>query len=353
MRTLQTLLIESAPPAKDTWNLSTLRQQIVADERQACSAGENLGTKLDRSHEPKALATEDRRGQMKHKDPNDPVWLIKQVCWSCGKTGHLRPKCPASQSEKDEYRERRLKEKGAANMIVGDGEKDAYVNAMSVEDFALAAIDIPWDVMTYGVAVNAVSRGTDSPKQWIIDSRCSNHFPPNQSDFASYKSYPTPRSICLGDGSLTPSLGEGIVKLTCNISGNPVVRFIHCVQYVPALTYALLSCKVLNKHGLSIVLKGGRCEILHPDRTVIAQSSGEASRLYFLDVVDTPANKPSHNDSALVATPSFNLVHKHLAHPRKDALQLMICCGLVEGLDRVPDESKDFDCIACIRGKMV
>ena len=86
---------------------------------------------------------------------------------------------------------------------------------------------------------------------------------------------------------------------------------------------------------------------------IIAQSSREISQLYFLDVVGTPTNDSPHNDAALVAIPSFDLVHKRLAHPGKDALQLMIRRGLAEGLDQVPDESKTFNCIACIRGKMV
>ena len=158
---------------------------------------------------------------MKHKDLNDPTWLIKQVCWSCGKTGHLRQKCPASQSKKDEYRERKSKEKGMMNVGARNSENDTYINAMSMEAFTLAAIDVPWDTTAYGIAINAVR--SDLLKRWIIDSGCSNHFSPNQSDFASYKSYPIPRNIHLGDGSLTPSLGEGTIRLTCIVSRSPMV----------------------------------------------------------------------------------------------------------------------------------
>ena len=65
MRTLQTLLIETAPSTSEPWNLSTLCQQIVTNERQAQAAGEDLGTKLDVTHESKALAIEDRRNWMR------------------------------------------------------------------------------------------------------------------------------------------------------------------------------------------------------------------------------------------------------------------------------------------------
>ena len=59
MHTLQTLLIETAPVIPQTWNLLTLCQQIVTDEQQAHAAGEDLGTKIDTIHEPKALAADD------------------------------------------------------------------------------------------------------------------------------------------------------------------------------------------------------------------------------------------------------------------------------------------------------
>src|SRR6202453_3595584 len=61
---------------------------------------------------------------------------------------------------------------------------------------------------------------------------------------------------------------------------------------------------------------------------------------------------PTPPPTALVVTPSFDLIHKCLVHPGKEALQLMIRKELAIGLKDVPDNSKDFDCEACIRGKM-
>ena len=149
-------------------------------------------------------------------------------------------------------------------------------------------------------------------------------FSPNKSSFVTYTPYMSPKNICLGDASLTPSLGEGTVALTCIINGAPITCYIHDVQYVPTMAYALLSCKVLNQQGLSVLLKDGQCKIHHPDRTLIVQSSGKPSRLYFLHTADYPVNDPRVDDTALTVTPSFDLVHKQLAHPRKDALQFMI-----------------------------
>ena len=75
--------------------------------------------------------------------------------------------------------------------------------------------------------------------------------------------------------------------------------------------------------------------------------------LYFLNTKNSPLPDPAADtDAALVMPPSFDLIHKCLAHPGKDVLQQMIKRGLANRLTSIPDDSKDFDCIACIRGKM-
>ena len=63
----------------------------------------------------------------------------------------------------------------------------------------------------------------------------------------------------------------------------------------------------------------------------------------------------THTDHAfsLTISPSFDLIHKRLAHPGKDTLQQMIKGRLVHGLEDIPSELGDFDCIACIQGKMI
>ena len=62
MRTLQTILIKAAPASNImTWDLDDLKKEIKADESRTRAAGENLGTKLDVLHNPKALAAEQGR----------------------------------------------------------------------------------------------------------------------------------------------------------------------------------------------------------------------------------------------------------------------------------------------------
>ena len=63
-------------------------------------------------------------------------------------------------------------------------------------------------------------------------------------------------------------------------------------------------------------------------------------------------NTPTTNPVTLITSPSFDLIHNQLAHPGKGMLQQMIAKQTVIGLQNVLREPKDFDCTACIQGKM-
>ncbi len=75
-------------------------------------------------------------------------------------------------------------------------------------------------------------------------------------------------------------------------------------------------------------------------------------QLYFLSTSQQDISVKPNDGATLTIIPSFDLAHKQLAHPGKDALQQMIWRKLVMGLDGIPDKSKDFDCVVCICGKM-
>src|SRR5260221_127640 len=153
--------------------------------------------------------------------------------------------------------------------------------------------------------VHAAEGGSMELKPWIVNSGCSAHFCPNWSKFIKYMPYASPCQICLGDSRVTPSMGEGTMSLTCLINGKPCVHLIHSIQYVPALTYTLLSCRALTQHGLIVTFKGGSCKICHEDQTLIAESSETPNQLYFLSTM-----KDANNNATLTAAPSFDLVHK-------------------------------------------
>ena len=132
-----------------------------------------------------------------------------------------------------------------------------------------------------------------------------------------------------------------------------VTCLIQNVQYVPDLTYGLLLCKALDHWGFQVVFEDGQCKIICKDGTIIAKSLKETSQLYFLNEKQTPTPSKPEESTALVIPPLFDLVHRQLAHPGKDTLKSMIRKGTVLGLDGVPDDSKGFDCDACVHGKMI
>src|SRR5258708_7873267 len=116
--------------------------------------------------------------------------------------------------------------------------------------------------------------------------------------------------------------------------------------------HGLLLCKALDHCGLHIKFGDGMCKIIHHDGTIVAESLKDTGCLYYL--CTTPASPQTPDPTAALATTtSFDLLHKWLAHPGKDALQLMIQKGIVDGLPDVADDAKEFNCTACIKGKMM
>jgi len=116
--------------------------------------------------------------------------------------------------------------------------------------------------------------------------------------------------------------------------------------------HGLLSCKALDHHRLHIKFGNSICKIIHHDGTIVTESLKDTGCLYYLHT--TPASPQTPDPTAALATTtSFNLLHKQLAHPGKDALQLMIQKGIMDGLLDVADDAKEFNCTACIKGKMM
>ena len=152
--------------------------------------------------------------------------------------------------------------------------------------------------------------GHGEPKPWIIDSGCSAHFSPNQSEFIAYTPYASPHQIHLGGSRAISLMGEGTMSLVCLIDGKLFTHLIHSVQYVPDLSYTLLSCCTLTHHGLTTTFKDDGCKIYHKDGVVIAESSQMPNQLYFLNVVKRRVETMPDNNAALTAAPLFDLAHK-------------------------------------------
>ena len=104
-----------------------------------------------------------------------------------------------------------------------------------------------------------------------------------------------------------------------------------------------------------MLMEDGACTIQLRDGMPLGELS-KVGQLYFLNTLPSPApetsNTCTNHPVSLTVSPSFDLIHKHLAHPGKETLQLMIRKQLVDGLRDVPQAPGDFNCTACIQGKM-
>ncbi len=123
-------------------------------------------------------------------------------------TRHLRQKCTASQAEKQAYKEKKNSE---------CTETGVQVTTEQVTTKQITTEPKVYVISTEPLALKAIGDPTE-PKSWLIDSGCTSHLSPNKSDFISYAPYDTPRCVQLGNGSGTPSLGEGIISLSCLVN---------------------------------------------------------------------------------------------------------------------------------------
>ncbi len=199
--TLQTILLESAPPSNKTdWDFQVLHQCISSAEEHTQAAGLKLGTKLNNFTNPKALAAQDNTWKGKK---SDSTWLSQQTCWACGTVGHLCQKCTTSQAEKQVYKEKKNSEctETGTQVTTEQVATEPEVYMVSTEPLALKAVGEPTE-----------------PKSWLIDFGCTSHLSPNKSDFISYTPYDVPQCVRLGNGSGTPLLGEGIISLSCLVN---------------------------------------------------------------------------------------------------------------------------------------
>src|SRR5260370_41015338 len=159
-----------------------------------------------------------------------------------------------SQAEKQAYWEKKYGDHTEMSMQVS-AEPEVYV-AKEVSDVLALQME--------GVPV--------SPKCWIIDSGCTAHLCPNWSDYILYTPYTMPWKIRLGNGMLEPSLGEGVISIECIINGKQITCHFGDVQYVPGMTYRLLSWGVLDDRGLYIQGGNSVIKFLKKDGTIVIES---------------------------------------------------------------------------------
>src|SRR5258708_28827355 len=154
-----------------------------------------LGTKLDLATMSNALAAQGQHCQTKKKDTSNPKWLAKQTCWRCGKLGHIHQGCTASQAEREAYHMSKAVEQSTANVVAD--ESDQHAGAMLAEattsepEVCMMARIVEWAEITIAKTTFrhqpcAAREDISELKPLVINSDCSAHFSPNQSELVTY-----------------------------------------------------------------------------------------------------------------------------------------------------------------------
>ena len=175
---------------------------------------------------------------------------------------------------------------------------------------------------------------------------------PSIENFVSYSEYKDPRFVHLANKALIPVLGIGTVSLDTRVGDTRRRTELQGVLHVPALANALLSIRTLNRRHLTVEFQPSqRCVIRSPSRQIIAESAPGTVALYELHLW-LPSDAVANIAQRTLPAPSFDLLHKRLAHASHGVLKQMITKGLVKGISDVGSIPNEIHCDACIQSKM-
>ena len=259
------------------------------------------------------------------------------TCWYCKKSGHKWMGCPTKPTEWKPAQAR-------ANVAAQGSElhqpkiPEAWV-AVAAEAFSTQS-----------------SEASDS--EWVIDSGCTMHMTPNKEWFSKLEP-PSYNCIVVGNGARVPVEGEGSVIIT---TSQGLSVSLDRVLYVPQLTVSLLSVSVMDKAGMEVSHKKGKCKIKREDGSVVVEGPLEGS-LYKLKVNTMKHVVPKRGATEITgevamkagaslwqSSETLATWHKRLAHVSPTTIQAMERRGVVTGMKVTPGGA--LECSSCVAGKM-
>src|SRR5882762_7316899 len=94
---------------------------------------------------------------------------------------------------------------------------------------------------------------------WMLDSGCTDHISPHQSDFSSLA--PNATVISLGDSSSITATGKGSITAVTLVNGTTSNILLQHVLHVPKAKYRFLSISKLVEKGFDVLYSGNTCVI--------------------------------------------------------------------------------------------
>lgn len=186
--------------------------------------------------------------------------------------------------------------------------------------------------------------------EWFIDSGASYHVVNTSKFFRSYRPFPQPQALLLGDGHRMYAYGEGEIDVQMLVHGQWEDAVLSKVWLVPASGQNLFSCgKALDKDLVEVANKKIREFRTHEGKTVavgIRQNNGVYKLL--MRVVSRESSE-SNEAVAYAASEGLSLQvwNERLGHQDKSHVQNLL---KNKGI-KVSGTEKEL-CEACIYGKM-
>ena len=172
-----------------------------------------------------------------------------------------------------------------------------------------------------GLMVNHVlsANSTGPLNKWIVDSGATCHMCCYDKLFDELHSLEQPLEVMLGDGYAAEATGRGTVVLELTEVGGKASRCkLHEVQYVPDLSYNLLSVSKAAKARKIVKFTVAVCEILDSNKKVIAVAATVGSLYHLNCQADDEQTNAAVNKSKETKEDTW---HRRYGHPGVRNLQ--------------------------------
>jgi len=138
---------------------------------------------------------------------------------------------------------------------------------------------------------------------YCIDSGCTSHCSPVQSDFINLMPIPH-RVVCGMNGRAIPAIGIGTIKLRCRKGRRIVLKN---ALLVPDAILCLISIGKLADDALTTTFEGSICHICKSSGKTIADGTRKGQGLYYLAGSD-----PKSDEWAFISHASPDLANWHI-----------------------------------------
>lgn len=236
-------------------------------------------------------------------------------CNRCHKKGHMAKDCRVKKTDSS-----------------GEGRSNAEKKK---NESSLATISFMAE--TKSTSSSEINNVEPNMIVFAVDSGTTEHMCKEQSQFAKFLKLKSPESVLLADEK-----GE----LLCSGVGNIVTTSVTLknVRYVPKLRRNLLSVYRITHNGFRVLFSADCAEIIDQQNNVVLTAHRDG-KLYFAKLEVAPASTVCEEVN-LVENPSYEIVHRRLAHLNEKSIAFLKKNGYV----RCSNPRSEI-CDGCMMGK--